>query len=123
MITLIGDVGLRSEQDRLAEGYPRRRLACGLAGNLAGDGAAPDLVRMEDLALDQEPWLSLQIKHPDNYQHAEKIVDDPFVVPRMTQRPEIKVGVMGFPHRANVELGEKIAADIVNYAAGRIKDD
>lgn len=82
----------------------------------------PELVRMKDLALDKEPWLSLQIKHPDNYQHAEKIVDDPFVVPRMTQRDEIKIGVMGFPHRASKELGEKIAADIVNFAAGRIKE-
>lgn len=81
----------------------------------------PELVRMDDLALDEEPWLGLQIKHPDNYQHAEKIVDDPFVVPRTTQRPEIKIGVMGFPQRANRELGEKIASDIVGFVSDRIK--
>ena len=80
----------------------------------------PDLVRMDDLAVDDEPWLSLQIKHPDNYQHAEKIVDDPFVVPRMSQRREIKVGVMGFPERASAEVGHKIVADVVQYASARI---
>jgi creatinine amidohydrolase len=81
----------------------------------------PDLVRMEDLALDEEPWLGLQIKHPDNYQHAQKIVDDKFVVPLMRQRPEIKVGVMGYPRRANVELGRKMIEDVVQFAGERIE--
>jgi creatinine amidohydrolase len=80
----------------------------------------PDLVRLDDLALDEEPWLGLQIKHPDNYQHAQKIVDDSFVVPRMAQRKEIQVGVMGFPERANVELGRQIVGDVTRYAAERI---
>jgi len=81
----------------------------------------PDLVRLDDLALDEEPWLSLQIKHPDNYQRAEKIVDDTFVVPRMSQRPEIRVGVMGFPQRANVEVGRQIVRDVTQYASQRIR--
>lgn len=82
----------------------------------------PHLVRMQDLALDEEPWLSLQIKHPDNYQHAQKIVDDPFVVPLMSQRKEIQVGVMGFPARASAELGRQIVREVVQYAAQRIAD-
>ncbi len=45
--------------------------------------------------MDERPWLRLQIEHPDNYQHAQKIVDDRFVVPLMKQCPQIKVGVMG----------------------------
>ena len=68
----------------------------------------PGLVRLDELALDPEPLLSLQIEHPDNYQHAEKIVDSKFVVPRMTQRPDIRVGVMGYPERASRETGERI---------------
>jgi len=80
----------------------------------------PDLVRMEDLALDEQPWLRLQIEHPDNYQHAQKIVDDKFVVPLMKQRPEIKVGVMGYPERASVELGRKMIDDVVQFASERI---
>ena len=80
----------------------------------------PDLVRMEDLELDKEPWFSRQIEHPDNYQYAQKMVDDKFVVPLMKQRPEIKVGVMGHPARANAALGRKLISDIVQFASGRI---
>jgi creatinine amidohydrolase len=80
----------------------------------------PDLVRMQDLQVDEEPWLSLQIKHPDNYQHAQKIVDDKFVIPLMKQRSEIKVGVMGYPRRASVELGRRMIEDVVRFASERI---
>jgi len=78
----------------------------------------PDLVQMDELELDPEPLLSQQIEHPDNYQRAEKIVDDELVVPRLTQRPEIKVGVMGHPERASRELGIKI----INTASAKIQD-
>jgi len=80
----------------------------------------PELVRMEELELDQEPLLSMQIEHPDNYQHAEKIVDDDFVVPRMTQRPDIKVGVMGNPKKATAELGRKIIEEVVEAGTKKI---
>ena len=80
----------------------------------------PELVRMQDLALDEPPWRRLQIEHPDNYQHAQKIVDDKFVVPLMKQRSEIKVGVMGYPERASAELGQKMIADVVQFASERI---
>jgi creatinine amidohydrolase len=79
-----------------------------------------ELVRMDDLALDAEPLLSQLCEHPDNYQQAEKIVDDPFVVPRLTQRPEMQVGVMGDPKRATPELGRQVATDIVNNLTDRI---
>lgn len=81
---------------------------------------APDLVRLQDLALDPEPLLSQQIEHPDNYQHAEKIVDDAMVVARQSQRPEIKVGVMGHPESASPELGRRIIEDIVRDASEKI---
>ena len=83
---------------------------------------APDLVRMQDLALDPEPLLSMQIEHPDNYQHAEKIVDDPMVVARQSQRSDIKVGVMGHPEKASPELGRRIVEDIVRDAAKKITE-
>lgn len=82
----------------------------------------PDLVRMQDLALDPEPLLSMQIEHPDNYQHAEKIVDDAMVVPRQSQRPAIKVGVMGHPESASPELGRKLIEEIVRDAAKKIME-
>jgi len=81
---------------------------------------APDLVCLEDLELDTPELLRLQREHPDNYQRAEKIVDDEFVVPRITQRPEIRVGVMGEPRKASRELGLEIIADIVETAAAKI---
>jgi len=82
---------------------------------------APELVRMDELALDRKPILQSMIEHPDNYQHAEKIVDDPYVVPRITQRPEVKVGVMGFPRQASPQRGRKIVADTVEAASKKIR--
>jgi creatinine amidohydrolase len=81
----------------------------------------PELVDMGEMALDEEPYLSMQIKHPDNYQHAEKIVDDEMVIPRISQRPEVKVGVMGTPEKASRQLGEKIVESIVTAAVEKIK--
>ena len=80
----------------------------------------PRLVRMEDMELDEEPYYSEQVEHPDNYQHAEKIVDHPMVIPRMSQRPEIQVGVMGAPQTASAERGNQIVDDIVQQAAETI---
>jgi len=82
----------------------------------------PDLVQMDQLELDSPPLLELQIQHPDNYQRAEKIVDDKFVVPRMRQRPDIKVGVMGYPERASAELGRQIIKEVVAGASAKIQE-
>lgn len=82
----------------------------------------PGLVRMRDLALDPAPLLKQQMDHPDNYQEAAKIVNDEFVIPRMRQRPEIKVGVMGTPQRASPDLGKKLAESIVAAAGTKIKE-
>lgn len=81
---------------------------------------APELVRMEALELDTPELLRLQREHPDNYQRAEKIVDDPLVVPRLSQRPDIQVGVMGAPEQASRELGREINDDIVDDMCARI---
>jgi creatinine amidohydrolase len=82
---------------------------------------APELVRMQELELDPPELLELQIAHPDNYQHAEKIVDDPLAVPRLTQRPDIRVGVMGHPELASAELGARIAEGMVREMAARLQ--
>ncbi|MCK5879996.1 MAG: creatininase family protein, partial [Holophagae bacterium] len=80
----------------------------------------PEIVRMDELALDVEPIYSRMVQHPDNYQHAEKIVDDEFVIPRLMQREDVKVGVMGFPERATKEAGEKIVESMVREMSGKI---
>lgn len=81
---------------------------------------APGLVRMDKLAKDPEKMCRLMVKHPDNYQHAQKIVDDELVVAKTGQRPEVRVGVMGFPERASKALGEKAVANIVATASKKI---
>ena len=53
---------------------------------------------------------------------AEKIVDDPLVVPRLSQRPDIQVGVMGAPGQASRELGRQIDDDIVDDMCARISE-
>ena len=83
---------------------------------------APHLVRMEELEPDPPPLLELQIQHPDNYQHAEKIVDDELVIPRMSQRPDIKVGVMGHPEKASPELGREIVEDAVSSIVAKLAE-
>ena len=81
---------------------------------------APELVRMEELATDSPELMERLTAHPDSYQHAEKIVDDPLVVPRMSERPDIEVGVMGYPERASKELGEKLVAGMVANMAEKL---
>ena len=82
----------------------------------------PDKVRMEELETDSEDLLSSMIEHPDNYQHAEKIVDDEFVVARTRQRSDIQVGVMGYPHKASRELGLKMVESIVKGASAKVSE-
>jgi creatinine amidohydrolase/Fe(II)-dependent formamide hydrolase-like protein len=81
---------------------------------------APERVRLEQLALDAEPLRTQLREHPDNYQQAEKIVDDPLVLARLSQRPDMRVGVMGDPRRASAELGREVNDDIVNNLTARI---
>jgi creatinine amidohydrolase/Fe(II)-dependent formamide hydrolase-like protein len=82
---------------------------------------APELVRMEEFQTDSPELLDLMTNHPDNYQTAEKIVDDPMVIPRRRQRSDIQVGVMGYPQRASVEMGKKIVESTVKGACTKIE--
>ncbi len=83
---------------------------------------APELVRMDELETDSKELLEQMTSHPDNYQQAEKIVDDPCVVARNSQRPEIRVGVIGYPEKASREMGEAIVRSTVRGACEKISD-
>ena len=83
---------------------------------------APDLVDMGSVTTDDPEVLEQMKKHPDNYQMAEKIVDDDFVVARQRQRPEVKVGVMGMPDQASRETGRLVVEDIVANAVAKITE-
>ena len=120
MIALLPIWKLRKQESEIEKAFKDHDWHAGWCETSLVMAIAPELVRMEELELDQEPLLKLQIEHPDNYQHAEKIVDDDFVVPRMTQRPDIKVGVMGTPKKATAELGRKIIEEMVEVGTEKI---
>jgi len=70
---------------------------------------APELVHMERIQYDSNELLDMMRKDPDAYQDIQKVVDSSYVGPRIRQRRDIQVGVMGFPEEASAEIGEKIA--------------
>ena len=82
----------------------------------------PDLVRMDRLKMDEEYVSRMMRTDQDWYEHKEKSFDHPAVIERVTQREEIKVGVMGFPEKASREIGEKICNEIIENLA-KIVDD
>jgi creatinine amidohydrolase/Fe(II)-dependent formamide hydrolase-like protein len=83
---------------------------------------APELVHMDRIQYDSDQLLSMMREDPDAYQYIQKVVDSPFVGPRIRQKQEIQVGVMGYPEEASVEIGEKIARSSVRRIAEVIRD-
>jgi len=71
----------------------------------------PELVR-DTIEMD-EPYIARMMRtDQDWFETSEKNIDHKFVIPRVFQRKEIKVGVMGFPEKASKELGEKISKEM-----------
>ena len=75
---------------------------------------APELVQMDKLEMDDPELVREMRKHPDSYQCASKPVDHECVVPRMSQKPGMRVGVMGDPGKASPELGARMVEDAVS---------
>ncbi len=74
----------------------------------------PELVHMDRLVMD-EPEIAKNLRSDqDWFEHREKPIDSPFVIERVTQREEVKIGVMGFPERASAEIGEKVCGEIID---------
>lgn len=73
----------------------------------------PELVQQE-MCMDDEYTSKMMRTDQDWFEKREKPVDHPFIVETVGQRDEIKVGVMGFPERANRELGEKVCKEMEN---------
>lgn len=71
----------------------------------------PELVR-KTVELD-EPFIAGMMRtDPDWYALVEKDGNDGSIIPKIRQREGIKVGVMGFPEKANRELGEKLSREM-----------
>lgn len=82
---------------------------------------APELVRVDRIQQDDDALAAHMREDPDNYQHVEKPVDDPHVVPRIRQRADIRVGVMGYPEKASAEVGRKVCDEIVAGVSAMIR--
>ena len=74
----------------------------------------PELVKLDQLAYDEEPLRSQLRDDPYSFGVKLKNVDHKFVVPRVIQNPALVVGVMGDVTGANPELGRKVCDECVS---------
>lgn len=74
---------------------------------------APQLVNRRRMVTDPPARLRRLTAHPDNYQRVETLCADPHVIPRVRQDPAIRVGVMGYPHKATPALGARLVEEMV----------
>lgn len=72
----------------------------------------PELVQ-DDVCMDEPYAAKMMRTDPDWFAESRKKIDHPFVVEEIFQRPEIEVGVMGFPELATPELGKLVADEMV----------
>lgn len=94
--------------DAYHKGFAARDWHAGYVETSLMLAVAPELVQMDELAVDTPELVKMMRGHPDNYQFAMKPIEDEKVIARMAQRPEIKVGVMGMPEKASLELGRRV---------------
>jgi hypothetical protein len=72
------------------------------------------------MTLDQPELVERMMQDPDSYQTFSRHTDSEFEIPHVSQVPEIKVGVMGFPEGSTAELGRKIFEECVAGLAALI---
>ena len=83
---------------------------------------SPELVHKDRIQYDSDELSNMMRADPDAYQDIKPVVDSPYVGPKVWQKKEIQVGVMGYPEEATAEIGEKIAKSSVRAIAKIIKD-
>lgn len=81
----------------------------------------PELVKMDKAAMDSPGIVDMMRNDPDAYVVRTKGLDHEHVMAKMTQHPEIEVGVMGDLAGANPELGKKIAEECTDALAAFIE--
>ena len=74
----------------------------------------PELVRMDEIELDEPEIVRRMREDPDAYQTRRRIADHEAIVPRIHQDEAIKIGVMGEPEKASREMGERILGEAVD---------
>ncbi len=83
---------------------------------------APELVHMDRIRYDSDELLNMMREDPDAYQETQQVADSPYVGPRIRQKPEIRVGVMGYPEEASAEIGEKIVRSSIREMVRVIRE-
>ncbi len=96
----------------LFEQLPERDIHAGQVETALMMHFRPDLVQ-KDICIDDEYSAKMMRTDPDWYATSRKKVDHPYVIEEIYQRPEIEVGVMGFPELATPELGKVVADEMV----------
>lgn len=81
----------------------------------------PEEVRLDRVTVDEPDFLALMRTDQDAYEEREQRLDHPSVVARRFQSPRMKVGVMGWPERAQAETGERIAEECVRALVDLIR--
>lgn len=81
----------------------------------------PDLVKMDQSALDAPDFVKRMREDCDAYLNITKAIDSQFIIPRLSQSDEMSVGVMGDPAGSNVELGKKIADECAGSLADLVE--
>lgn len=67
----------------------------------------PHLVQMEQLSMDEDELAKKMRQDQDAYQQRQSLTGLPQEIVNTRQRPEVKVGVMGYPQSASAELGRR----------------
>ena len=73
----------------------------------------PELVQLDQARQDGPEVLAGMRQHPDYYQKHEKPCDAPEVLPRITQKDEVQVGVMGDIGSASREIGRELVEETI----------
>lgn len=82
----------------------------------------PEVVRMDKLGEMDAPEVAERLRtDPDSYQLRESFTELKQEIIQTGQRPDVKLGVMGFPERANAEFGAKIEAEFLENAVPAIQ--
>lgn len=72
----------------------------------------PEVVR-EKIVMDEEAVAERLRDDPDSYQLRESFTELSQEIVQTSQRADVKIGVMGYPERANAALGAKIEQEFV----------
>ena len=81
----------------------------------------PEVVRMDKMVLD-EPAVAERLRDdPDSYQLRESFTEMKQEVVQTSQRADVKIGVMGFPEKANAAFGAQIEKEFLDNAVPAIK--